>query len=146
MGIRVSFVVIAYNEAGNIGRTLDRITALVGLAERRYEVIVVNDGSRDRTADIVADRAARNPRINLIDLPENRGRGYARATGIGRRRVNSSRLSTRTSSFPATGSSGPRRRSQVTMRSAVPRSLTGMSRTCFRQPGSCPGLSATPLR
>jgi hypothetical protein len=83
MGILVSFVVIAYNEAGNIGRTLDGITALAGLAQQRYEVIVVNDGSRDRTADIVADRAARNPRINLIELPQNRGRGYARATGIG---------------------------------------------------------------
>jgi len=82
MGILLSFVVIAYNEAGNIGRTLDGITALAGLAQQRYEVIVVNDGSRDRTADIVADRAARNPRINLIDLPTNRGRGYARATGI----------------------------------------------------------------
>jgi Glycosyl transferase family 2 len=82
MGILVSFVVIAYNEAGNIGRTLDGITAQAGLAQQRYEVIVVNDGSRDRTADIVADRAARNPRINLIDLPANRGRGHARATGI----------------------------------------------------------------
>jgi hypothetical protein len=83
MGILVSFVVIAYNEAGNIGRTLDAITALAGLAQQGYEVIVVNDGSHDRTADIVADRAARNPGINLIDLPTNRGRGYARATGIG---------------------------------------------------------------
>jgi GT2 family glycosyltransferase len=82
MGILVSFVVIAYNEATNIGRTLDGITALAGVAQQSYEVIVVNDGSRDRTADIVADRAARNPRINLIDLPANRGRGYARATGI----------------------------------------------------------------
>jgi hypothetical protein len=81
-GIRVSFVVIAYNEAGNIGRTLDGITALAGLEPERYEVIVVNDGSRDGTADVVAERAARKPHIKLIDLPKNRGRGYARATGI----------------------------------------------------------------
>ena len=80
MAIAVSLVVIAYNEAGNIGRTLDAIGALDGLDE--YEVVVVNDGSRDGTADVVRDRAAGNPRIRLIDLPKNRGRGYARSTGI----------------------------------------------------------------
>jgi GT2 family glycosyltransferase len=80
VSIAVSLVVIAYNEAGNIGRTLDAIGALDGLDE--YEVVVVNDGSRDGTADVVRDRAARNPRIRLIDLPKNRGRGYARSTGI----------------------------------------------------------------
>lgn len=80
--LKVSFVVIAYNEAKNIGRTLDAICALSGLVPGLYEVIVVNDGSRDGTADVVAGRAARNPDIKLIDLPQNRGRGAARATGI----------------------------------------------------------------
>lgn len=78
----LSFVVIAYNEAGNIGRTLERITTLDGLAGQDYEVIVVNDGSRDGTPGIVADLAARDPHIKLIDLGTNRGRGYARAAGI----------------------------------------------------------------
>lgn len=82
VGIHASFVVIAYNEAGNIGRALDGITALAGLEQSRYEVIVVNDGSHDGTAAVVASRAALNPHIKLIDLPRNRGRGYARATGI----------------------------------------------------------------
>jgi hypothetical protein len=78
--MKLSFVVIAYNEAENIGRTLDAITALSGLG--MYEVIVVNDGSRDETARIVRDRAAADPRIRLIHLPRNRGRGCARSTGI----------------------------------------------------------------
>ncbi len=82
MKVRVSFVVIAYNEAENIGRTLDAITALSGLERGHYEIIVVNDGSRDGTAAVVAGRAAGNPDIKLIDLPRNRGRGHARATGI----------------------------------------------------------------
>ena len=82
MTIRISFVVIAYNEAKNIGRTLDAITALSGLVPGEYEVVVVNDGSRDSTAAVVSGRAARNQAIRLIDLPQNRGRGYARATGI----------------------------------------------------------------
>lgn len=82
MTIRVSFVVIAYNEAKNIGRTLDAITALSGLVPGEYEVVVVNDGSHDGTAAVVTGRAARNQAITLIDLPQNRGRGHARATGI----------------------------------------------------------------
>jgi glycosyltransferase involved in cell wall biosynthesis len=82
MAIKVSFVVIAYNEEANIGLTLDAITALSGLVQGEYEVVVVNDGSRDETAAVVVGRAARNQDIKLIDLPQNRGRGHARATGI----------------------------------------------------------------
>jgi glycosyltransferase involved in cell wall biosynthesis len=80
MAVRVSFVVIAYNEAGNIGRTLSAIASLTGLGD--YEVVVVNDGSGDSTADVVREQAAGNPNVKLIDLPRNRGRGYARSTGI----------------------------------------------------------------
>jgi GT2 family glycosyltransferase len=76
----VSFVVIAYNEAANIARTLSAIAQLEGLGE--YEVIVVDDGSSDDTGLIVADIARRNPTVQLIQLPANRGRGYARSRGI----------------------------------------------------------------
>ena len=76
----VSFVVIAYNEAANITATIAAITALDELG--KHEVIVVDDGSRDGTADIVAAIAERDPDVRLIRLPENRGRGYARDTGI----------------------------------------------------------------
>ena len=80
MAVRVSFVVIAYNEAANIGRTLSAIASLAGLGD--YDVVVVNDGSGDTTADVVREYAAGNPNVKLIDLPRNRGRGYARSTGI----------------------------------------------------------------
>jgi hypothetical protein len=80
MGVGVSFVVIAYNEAKNIGRTLSAIASLVGLAD--YEIVVVNDGSGDATADVVRELATGNPTVKLIDLPKNRGRGYARSAGI----------------------------------------------------------------
>ncbi len=76
----ISFVVIAYNEAATIGPALASISQLAGLGA--HEIIVVNDGSRDGTAGVVAGLAPRNPRIRLIDLPVNRGRGYARRTGI----------------------------------------------------------------
>jgi glycosyltransferase involved in cell wall biosynthesis len=76
----VSFVVIAYNEERNIARTL---TAIAGLRELGdYEIVVVNDGSRDGTAEIVAQIAAKNARVKLIDLLENKGRGFARHRGV----------------------------------------------------------------
>ena len=76
----VSFVVIAYNEAESIARTLASINAQEELG--RYEIVVVDDGSRDRTAEIVTEIVAQNPAVRLIRLPENRGRGHARARGI----------------------------------------------------------------
>ena len=76
----ISFVVIAYNEAKSIARALASIDALKDLD--RHEVIVVDDGSHDRTAEIVAKIAAQNSCVRLIRLTENHGRGYARARGI----------------------------------------------------------------
>lgn len=78
--IVVSFIVIAYNEAPNIACTLTAITELEALGD--YELIVVDDGSRDDTTRIVSRLAAQNRCIRLIELGENRGRGFARHSGI----------------------------------------------------------------
>ena len=75
-----SFVIIAYNEAENIGRTMASITALDDLG--MYEIVVINDGSRDNTAEVVTGFASHNPHIRLIDLMQNCGRGCARRKGI----------------------------------------------------------------
>lgn len=74
-----SFVVIAYNEERNIAATLQSILAQDGLTS--FEVVVVNDGSRDNTAEIVRDIAKRHPQVRLIDQ-KNAGRGAARAVGV----------------------------------------------------------------
>jgi len=76
----VSFVVIAYNEAANITRTLTSIDSLEGLS--KYEVIVVDDGSRDNTAEVVSEVSHRNSNVRLVRLLLNQGRGYARSKGI----------------------------------------------------------------
>jgi glycosyltransferase involved in cell wall biosynthesis len=65
--MRVSFLVPAYNEEATIGEVLDRIAAL----ELDAQVIVVDDGSADRTAEIAASRGA-----TVISQP-NRGKGAA---------------------------------------------------------------------
>jgi glycosyltransferase involved in cell wall biosynthesis len=78
--ISVSFVVIAYNEASNIKRMLQSVMDLD--MPSNHEVIVVDDGSRDGTSAVVRQVAAADARVRLITLPENRGRGYARKTGV----------------------------------------------------------------
>jgi glycosyltransferase involved in cell wall biosynthesis len=76
----VSFVVIAYNEAANIARTVAAITGLDALGE--CEIIIVDDGSRDATPDVAARIAALDSRVHPIRLGQNRGRGYARSVGV----------------------------------------------------------------
>ena len=72
----------AYNDAGTIASmvvTADR--TLRELADD-YEVIVVNDGSPDHTADVLADLQTRYPRLRVITHPSNRGYGGALRSGF----------------------------------------------------------------
>ena len=64
-----SIIIPAYNEGARLGGTLDRV--LNHITDRRWdaEVIVVNDGSRDNTAELVRARAKLNPEVRLIENP-----------------------------------------------------------------------------
>ncbi|HEY4278305.1 MAG TPA: glycosyltransferase family 2 protein [Conexibacter sp.] len=79
----LSVVLPAYNEEENIETAVGRcIEALPAIAER-YEVIVVDDGSRDRTAEITADLAAAHPgNVRLLRHRRNLGYGAAIANGF----------------------------------------------------------------
>ncbi len=70
--MRISFLIPAYDEAATIGEVLERVDAL-GLDR---QIIVVDDGSSDTTADIVARYAAEHPGVTLVRQP-NRGKGAA---------------------------------------------------------------------
>jgi glycosyltransferase involved in cell wall biosynthesis len=72
--------VIAHNEAAGIQDALASILAQEGLD--RQEVVVVDDGSTDRTAELVANLAHAFPALRLIRLEQNRGRGFARHAGV----------------------------------------------------------------
>lgn len=76
----ISFVVIAHNEQAGIARALQSILAQP--TDWPREVVVVDDGSEDATADCVAAVATDHPEVRLVRLSRNRGRGFARATGI----------------------------------------------------------------
>lgn len=77
-----SIVLPAYNESQRIAATLDQILTHAGKREWNFEVIVVNDGSTDDTAQIVAAYARKNPALRLIGNPGNRGKGYSVRHGM----------------------------------------------------------------
>lgn len=79
--LMISFVIIAYNEADRIAQALRSIQELEALED--YEIIVVDDGSGDGTCKVVKDLAVVDGRILLVQLGMNRGRGAARAAGVG---------------------------------------------------------------
>ncbi len=78
----LSVVVPAYNEEQRLPRTLDRLYEYYETQPYTYEVIVVSDGSKDKTSDIVKAFAVEHPKFQLIDYSPNRGKGYAVRTGI----------------------------------------------------------------
>jgi glycosyltransferase involved in cell wall biosynthesis len=77
----ISFIVPAYNEERLLGRTLDAIHAAARELACRYELIVVDDGSTDRTASIAGAAGARVVSVHLRQISRVRNAGAAVATG-----------------------------------------------------------------
>ena len=73
-----AIVIAAYNEEAVIAQTIERTHQVWPEAK----IIVVNDGSRDRTAEIVKELAARNGLVLLHTYKVNHGKGFAIARGI----------------------------------------------------------------
>ncbi len=77
-----SIVIPAYNEAARIGKTLTAVLECVHSRAWPAEVIVVNDGSADSTAEIVKEFARLDPIVHLLENPSNRGKGFSVRNGI----------------------------------------------------------------
>jgi glycosyltransferase involved in cell wall biosynthesis len=77
-----SIIIPAYNEGPRIGATLDKILSYSQQCGWNAEIIVVNDGSHDDTAEIVCDRAAKHCGVRLLENPGNRGKGYSVRNGM----------------------------------------------------------------
>jgi len=82
----LSVVIPAYNEERRLPPTLEKLRAYLGGGSMRHEIVVVDDGSRDATADI-----ARGHGAVVVRNEGNRGKGYAARRGMllaqGRRRL-----------------------------------------------------------
>ena len=79
----LSVVVPTYNEELRIGRSLETITRYLKSSKiRKWEIIVVDDGSEDRTSDIVEGWQSKDRRIRIVRNESNKGKGYAVRRGI----------------------------------------------------------------
>jgi glycosyltransferase involved in cell wall biosynthesis len=72
----------AYNDESSIAAMVEKALALLPRFTTDYEVLVVNDGSRDNTAAVLDELARRSPQVRVIHHPQNRGYGGALRTGF----------------------------------------------------------------
>ena len=79
---RYSIVIPAYNERARILATLRSVVDTVRAHQWPAEVIVVNDGSTDETAQLVGEFSRTAPEVRLMNNPRNRGKGYSVRSGL----------------------------------------------------------------
>ena len=82
INLTYSFIIPAYNEGERLSASLPKVLGYIQQQGLQAEVIVVNDGSVDDTADVVRKLAASNPVIHLLENPGNRGKGYSVRNGM----------------------------------------------------------------
>ena len=78
----ISVIVPAYNEARNLPVLVERLFPVLQGLGRGFEVIVVNDGSKDDTLAVLRRLAAENPQLKVIDLARNYGQTAAMMAGF----------------------------------------------------------------
>jgi len=78
----LSVIIPAYCEEANIVGTLENVTKALEPLGLRHEILVIDDGSRDRTAALVEEQAARFPAVRLLRNGVNRGFGWTYRRGV----------------------------------------------------------------
>ena len=78
----LSVVIPAYDEAERLPGTLKRVTAYLRAEVRSFEIVVVDDGSGDDTAERARACLADQPSSRVLSLPQNRGKGAACRRGV----------------------------------------------------------------
>jgi glycosyltransferase involved in cell wall biosynthesis len=80
--LSISVVLPAYNEEENIGQAVKSVLEVMEPITPHYEVIVVDDGSRDGTSEVVRELAASYPKVRLVRHEVNQGYGGALNSGF----------------------------------------------------------------
>jgi glycosyltransferase involved in cell wall biosynthesis len=78
----LSIVLPAYNEEANVESAVEQVSAVAQGLGMDYEIILVNDGSADRTGEIARELADRIPNFHLVEHYPNRGYGGALKAGF----------------------------------------------------------------
>jgi len=80
--IDISVVVPAYNEETRLQETLPLLCRVLKRRFGRFEIIIVDDGSSDKTADYASCFAEQHPQVGVVSYSSNRGKGFAVRTGM----------------------------------------------------------------
>ena len=80
--IHLSVIIPAYNEEKRLPKTLEEIDKYLSKQNYDYEILVVNDGSKDKTAEVVRCLTPGVKHLRLIDNKENYGKGYVVRQGM----------------------------------------------------------------
>ncbi len=78
----LSVIVPAYNEQRRLPKTLSSIDSYLRKQPYDYEILVVNDGSKDKTAEVVEDLKVKIKNLRLVDNKENHGKGFVVRQGL----------------------------------------------------------------
>ena len=79
---KLSVIIPAYNEEKRIAKTLKEIDKYLRKQDYQYEIIVVSDGSKDKTAEVVGGLTTEIKNLKLIDNKENHGKGFVVRQGM----------------------------------------------------------------
>src|ERR1700742_2711423 len=77
-----TIIIPAYNEEERLPSTLEKIAAYVHAANHTTEVIVVDDGSKDKTVSVAESFKGMIPSLRVISNGQNRGKGYSVRHGM----------------------------------------------------------------
>jgi dolichol-phosphate mannosyltransferase len=78
----VSVVIPVYNEEENIPILYNRLSVVLSKNEPEYEIIFIDDGSTDRSVDVLADISTKDHRVSVIELARNFGHQIAISAGL----------------------------------------------------------------
>lgn len=78
----ISIVIPAYNEEDNVVGTLEEVSGVARRLGTDHEIIVVDDGSADRTGEVVREAMSHIPGLRLVENRPNRGYGGALKSGF----------------------------------------------------------------
>jgi glycosyltransferase involved in cell wall biosynthesis len=80
--VEISVVVPLYNEELNIDYLFERLLSVLSHLDTRYEIVCVNDGSKDNTIGCLIEHHHQNPKIKVVNLSRNYGKEIALSAGL----------------------------------------------------------------
>ena len=82
MSIKLSVIIPCYNEQERFINSIEHFLNYLKKQKYQWEIILVNDGSKDKTLTLIKQKAITNPNLKIVSYNNNQGKGYAIAKGV----------------------------------------------------------------